>query len=205
MAKEKTRALPSYKQQKVRSLPRPPLRCFYALWPIRPKAQFPNFARKTPNSSPGCARPRKAHAGRVSLGHKRSPELLRRKCAPLHLLPPLPDGSPPPPRLTWCTKTSTGDSRATPSLVVMERKPKPIRTLNHLQIPAPCKSGWLSSSGLGESPLGSSSPALAQPPRSIHAVHQSRRVPGRLLPLAGFPIGRRARWGRPATRRPPDG
>lgn len=63
-----------------------------------------------------------------------------------------------------------------PSLVVIERNPKPIRTLNHLQIPAPCNRGWLSSSGLGESPLGSSSPALAQPPRSIHAVHQSRRV-----------------------------
>lgn len=37
----------------------------------------------------------------------------------------------------------------------MERKPKPMRTLNHLQMPEPCR-GWDSFSALGESPAGSS-------------------------------------------------
>lgn len=56
---------------------------------------------------------------------------------------------------TWCTKTSTGESRVAPPLAVMERKPKPMRTLNHLQMPEPCR-GWGSFSALGESPSGSS-------------------------------------------------
>lgn len=42
--------------------------------------------------------------------------------------------------LTWCTKTSTGGSSATPARAVMDRKPNPMRTLNHLQMPAPCSS-----------------------------------------------------------------
>lgn len=40
-------------------------------------------------------------------------------------------------RLTWWTNTSSGCSRGVPSLLLMERKPKPIRMLNHLQTPLP--------------------------------------------------------------------
>lgn len=40
---------------------------------------------------------------------------------------------------TWWTKTSTGSSRGTPSRLVMDRKPKPMRTLNHLHTPSPEK------------------------------------------------------------------
>lgn len=40
-------------------------------------------------------------------------------------------------RLTWWTNTSSGCSRGAPSLLLMERKPKPIRMLNHLQTPQP--------------------------------------------------------------------
>ena len=39
--------------------------------------------------------------------------------------------------LTWWTNTSSGGSRAAPSLLSMDKKPKPIRTLNHLHTPLP--------------------------------------------------------------------
>lgn len=38
---------------------------------------------------------------------------------------------------TWWTKTSTGSSSGSPSRFVIDRKPKPIRTLNHLHTPSP--------------------------------------------------------------------
>lgn len=63
---------------------------------------------------------------------------------------PQPEGCP-----TWWTNTSTGSSSGTPSRLVMDRKPKPMRTLNHLHTPVPwqdCESssvlGPSSSSGL---------------------------------------------------------
>lgn len=40
---------------------------------------------------------------------------------------------------TWWTNTSTGSSSGTPSRLVMDRKPKPMRTLNHLHTPVPWK------------------------------------------------------------------
>lgn len=55
-------------------------------------------------------------------------------------------------RLTWWTNTSSGGSRGAPSLLLMDRKPKPIRMLNHLQTPLP-----------RDRPAASSSPR-AQPP-----------------------------------------
>lgn len=64
--------------------------------------------------------------------------------------------------LTWCTKTSTGGSSATPARAVMDRKPNPMRTLNHLQMPAPCSS--CGSSAARAASAGASSGALAQPP-----------------------------------------
>lgn len=50
--------------------------------------------------------------------------------------------------LTWWTKTSSGCSRAAPSLLLMERKPKPIRMLNHLQTPLPLERASSARSGL---------------------------------------------------------
>lgn len=64
--------------------------------------------------------------------------------------------------LTWCTKTSTGGSSATPARAVMDRKPNPMRTLNHLQMPAPCSSCGSSAARAASS--GASSGAFAQPP-----------------------------------------
>lgn len=95
---------------------------------------------------------------------------------------------------TWCTKTSTGESRVAPPLAVMERKPKPMRTLNHLQMPEPCNGSF---SALGESPAGSS-PGFA-PGEETHRAAEPRgwgnrgcpppNPPGPAAPhLAGQPV-----------------
>lgn len=81
---------------------------------------------------------------------------------------------------TWCTKTSTGESRVAPPLAVMERKPKPMRTLNHLQMPEPCR-GWDSFSALGESPTGSS-PGFSPGERPTERL--SRGAGGDVIPPA---------------------
>lgn len=68
--------------------------------------------------------------------------------------------------LTWCTKTSTGGSSATPARAVIDRKPNPMRTLNHLQMPAPCSSCGSSAARAASAGAssGAFSAALAQPP-----------------------------------------
>lgn len=63
--------------------------------------------------------------------------------------------------LTWCTKTSTGDSKGLPSRLLMEMNPNPILTLNHLQWPVPCKTWDSSSSSCSGNFPGSSPPLLA--------------------------------------------
>ena len=98
--------------------------------------------------------------------------------------------------LTWCTKTSTGGSSATPARAVMDRKPNPMRTLNHLQMPAPCSS--YSSSATRAASSGTSSGALAQPPGDWegaqlggHGIEgppsESRQGDPRVQPEAGQP------------------
>lgn len=74
--------------------------------------------------------------------------------------------------LTWWTNTSTVSSSGVPSLLVMDRNPKPIRTLNHLHTPLPRDEPRSSSE-----PVASSSSFFAQPPfeRKMMSLSQFRK------------------------------
>lgn len=95
--------------------------------------------------------------------------------------------------LTWCTKTSTGGSSATPARAVMDRKPNPMRTLNHLQMPAPWSSCGSSAARAASS--GASSGALAQPPGDWegaqlggHGIEGPYQRPGRETLASSPPV-----------------
>lgn len=85
--------------------------------------------------------------------------------------------------LTWCTNTSTGISKGLPSRFIMEMNPNPIRTLNHLQWPVPCKT-WDSSSTCSGSFPGSSPPPLLAPPE----WNRTKKVSQSVLPYSSLKV-----------------
>ena len=127
------------------------------------------------------------HSARGSRGSNQQPSGYQPTCSTSRAhMPPLSRRcrapSQPQPGLTWWTKTSRGGSTRLPSLAVMEINPKPIRTLNHLQKPAPdtlCgpprspRSGDLS--GSSPTPLPAP-PARSQRKRRMSEVRVCVRV-----------------------------
>ena len=68
--------------------------------------------------------------------------------------------------LLWCTKASTAGSDMIPAQAVMDRKPNPMRRLDHLQMPAPQR--WLLPAAAAPPPRGPRPPAPPPVPWRSH-------------------------------------